>query len=71
MDKLSIGAFYLLNTIYRRELDMNDITMMEHTAFGESTHRKQKKELIDTGYLAIEQIGKGTYQYTLKDPHGK
>ena len=71
MDKLSVGAFYLLNTIYRRDIDMNDLTIMDYTSYGESTHRKQKKELVDTGYLSIEQVGKGTYQYTVKEPNGK
>lgn len=71
MDTLSIGAFYLLNTIYRRDMDISDSSMMEHTNYGETTHRKQKKELIDAGYLCIKQIGKGTYKYFLKDPNVK
>ena len=71
MDKLSVGAFYLLNTLYRRDVDISDASMMDLTNYGESTHRKQKKELIETGYLSIEQVGKGTYEYTVKDPHGK
>lgn len=71
MDVLSVGAFYLLNNIYRRSIDINDTTMMEFTKYGESTHRKQKKELIDAGYLTIKQIGKGTYKYYIKDPNAK
>jgi hypothetical protein len=67
MDRLSVGAFYLLNVIYRKDIDISDENLMNITGYGISTHRKQKKELLDCNYLTIEQVGKGTYQYTVKD----
>jgi len=70
MDRLSIGAFYLLNVLYRKDIDISDSTMMEATGYGMSTHRKHKKELIDTGYLQVKQVGRGEYKYTLKDMDG-
>ena len=70
MDRLSVGAFYLLNVLYRKEIDISDNDMMECTGYGISTHRKQKKELIDNNYLAIKQVGKGLYKYELKDSNG-
>jgi len=71
MDRLSVGAFYLLNVIYRKEVDISDENLMGLTGYGISTHRKQKKELLDCDYLSIEQIGKGVYQYTVKDSNAK
>lgn len=70
MDRLSIGAFYLLNVMYRKDIDMNDNALMDATGIGLSTHRKHKKELVETGYLNIEQIGRGTYKYTIGDIDG-
>lgn len=67
MDRLSVGAFYLLNVIYRKDIDISDENLMRITGYGISTHRKQKKELLDYDYLSIEQIGKGVYQYTVRD----
>ena len=71
MNRLSIGAFYLLNVIYRKDIDITDESMMGHTGYGISTHRKQKKELLDSNYLTIKQIGKGRYKYTIKDGNVK
>ena len=71
METLSVGAFYLLNVIYRMNIDISDESLMKATSYGISTHRKQKKELIDNGYLTIEQTGKGVYQYKLKDDNVK
>ena len=71
MDRLSIGAFYLLNVLYRKDIDMNDNALMSTTGIGLSTHRKHKKELIDRGYLLIEQVGRGKYKYTIGDENGK
>ena len=67
MDRLSVGAFYLLNVLYRIDIDASDTTMMYHTGTGVSSHRRHKKELIDQGYLDVEQVGRGEYTYTLKD----
>jgi len=64
MDRLSVGAFYLLNVIYRKDMNISDESMMSITGYGVSTHRKQK---LDCDYLTIAQVGKGTYQYTIKD----
>lgn len=71
MDRLSVGAFYLLNVMYRYDIDINDNSLMEKTGFGLSTHRKQKRELIENGYLTIDQIGKGVYEYKLGGKNGK
>jgi len=65
MESLSVGAFYLLNVLYRKDIDINDTTLMKHTGYGISTHSKHKKELINKNYLQIKQIGKSTYQYFL------
>ncbi len=70
MDKLSIGAFFLLNVMYRRDIDMNDNTLMNSTGLGVSTHRMHKKELINSGYLLIDQVGRGKFKYTLKEYNG-
>jgi len=67
MSRLSIGAFYLLNVLYRRDMDISDTTMMEATGYGTSTHRRHKKELVDNGYLTLAQVGRGEYKYTIKD----
>ena len=67
MDRLSVGAFYLLNAIYRKDISISDEALMQVTGYGVSTHRKQKKELIDNGYLTLTQVGRGTYQYDVKD----
>ena len=65
MDRLSIGAFFLLNILYRYDVDISDNTLMGITKLGVSTHRKHKKELIDAGYLQIDQVGKASYKYTI------
>jgi hypothetical protein len=70
MDRLSIGSFYLLNVLSRYDLDVTDIALMGKTSLGVSTHRKHKKELIDKGYLTIEQIGKAEYQYSIGESNG-
>jgi len=70
MDRLSVGSFYLLNVLYRKDIDVKDATLMKETGFGLSTHRKHKKELIDNGYLTLKQIGRGEYKYKIKDNHG-
>ena len=71
MDRLSIGAFYLLNVLYRKDIDMNDNALMNTTGVGLSTHRKHKKELIDHGYLYIEQVGRAKYKYTIGGHDGE
>jgi len=71
MDRLSIGAFYLLNVLYRYDTEVSDEKLMEKTGLGVSTHRRHKKELVDTGYLTIEQVGRGEYSYTIGDSNGK
>lgn len=63
LDTVSVGAFYLLNVLYRKDMPMSDKSMMACTGYGLSTHRKQKRELIDNKYLAIKQTGKGIYSY--------
>ena len=70
MDRLSIGAFYLLNILYRYDVEINDEALMSISNQGVSTHRKYKKELIDSGYLEVEQTGKASYQYSIKDSNG-
>jgi len=67
MSNLSIGAFFLLNILYRFDIDISDDSLMNITELGVSTHRKHKKELIDAGYLHIEQVGKAAYKYTIGD----
>ena len=63
IDVLSAGAFYLLNVIWYKDVDMSDNALMAITKLGVSTHRKYKKELIDNGYLHVKQVGKGRYRY--------
>ena len=63
LDNLSVGAFYLLNVLYRKDMPMSDKSMMAVTGYGLSTHRKQKRELLAGNYLAIKQVGKGVYSY--------
>lgn len=70
MNELSIGAFYLLNVLYRKDIDVNDENLMSETGYGVSTHRKHKRELLSQDYLLIVQEGKASYQYTVKEPHG-
>ena len=63
MDRLSVGAFYLLNVLYRKDISVSDNSLMEITGYGVSTHRKQKKELLEGSYMVVKQIGKGRYKY--------
>ena len=67
MSRLSIGSFFLLNILYRHDIEISDHAMMEISGLGLSTHRKHKKELIDCKYLAITQVGRGEYQYTISN----
>ena len=70
LDRLSIGAFYLLNVMYRKDIEINDKLLMELTGKGVSTHRKHKRELFDCSYIKANQIGKGTYEYTIGELDG-
>ena len=70
MDKLSMGAFYLLNILDRKDINISDVSLMKESRLGLSTHRKHKKELIDEGYLSVAQVGKGEYQYSIGDING-
>jgi len=71
MSRLSLGAFYLLNVLYRYELKVaSDDTLREITGLGLSSHRKHKKELMDIGYLQVNQVGRGIYRYTIGDLDG-
>jgi len=65
MDRLSVGAFYLLNVIYRKDIDINDKALMHATDYGVSTHRLQKRELMNCNYLISKQVGKGCYSYSI------
>lgn len=65
LDQLSVGSFYLLNVLYRKEMPISDKSLMACTGYGLSTHRKQKKELIDNKYIAIKQVGRGVYKYLI------
>lgn len=65
LDTLTPGAYYLLSTIWFKEIDMSDDTMMKETKFGVSTHRLQKKELVKERYLKVSQVGKGEYAYSI------
>ena len=67
MDGLSIGAFYLLNVLWRQDIDVNDEALMKYTGYGISTHRKHKSELVRKSYLTKIQTGRGEYLYQLKD----
>ena len=69
LDRLSIGSFYLLNVLARKKMDISDESLMKETALGLSTHRKYKRELIKKGYLTVEQIGRGEYQYSIGEPN--
>ncbi len=70
MERLSIGAFYLLNVLYRYDIEVSDEKLMAITNIGLSTHRKHKRELVDTGYLSIAQVGRGRYHYTIGESNG-
>ena len=70
MERLSIGAFYLLNVLYRYDIEVSDEKLMDITNIGLSTHRKHKRELVDVGYLSIAQVGRGKYHYTVGDIDG-
>jgi hypothetical protein len=65
IDTLSAGAYYLLGVLWYKDIDVTDKTMREVTGYGVSTHGKYKKELVDNGYLVINQIGKGKYKYII------
>jgi len=64
---LSMGEFFLLNVMYRLDMDMNDIALIAATNSGSSTYRKRKRVLVNKGYLTVDQVGRGVYKYTLKD----
>lgn len=70
LPRLSIGGFYLLNVMWRLDVLANDCALKAASGMGVSTYRKYKKELEDNHYLTVEQVGKATYQYTLKDSNG-
>ena len=65
IDRLSAGAFYLLNILWYKDIHVSDKALMTITGVGLSTHRKRKKELIDNGYLLSKQVGKGIYKYII------
>ena len=65
LERLSPGAFFLLNIMYRSKLPISDKSLMVRTGFGLSTHRKQKRELLDCNYVVIKQVGRGIYKYYL------
>ena len=65
LDNLSVGAFYLLNVLLRKDVHISDKQLMAQTGYGLSTHRKQKRELMDKNYLMLEQVDKGVYKYTV------
>jgi hypothetical protein len=65
LDELSVNAFFLLNVLYRKDLDVSDKALMECTAAGLSTHRKYKRELISKKYLKVEQVERGEFRYTI------
>ena len=69
LDTLSHGAFYLLAILLIKELYVTDEALMKLTGTGISTHRKYKRELMSYGYLTVEQVGKGEYQYTIGEPN--
>jgi len=71
MERLSIGAFYLLNVLYRYDVNVSDERLMEITQLGLSSHRKHKRELVDSGYLTINQTGRGKYHYTVGEANGR
>lgn len=63
LDRLSVGAYHLLSTLWFKDFEISDKSMMAETGFGVSTHRKHKRELLDAGYISNKQIGKGKYRY--------
>ena len=67
LDTLSVGAFYLLNVLYRKDIHVSDDVLRSVTGYGVSTHRLQKKELIDKNYLALVQVGRAEYEYSVSD----
>lgn len=71
MSNLSIGAFFLLNILYRYDIDVSDCSLMEISGVGLSTHRKHKRELVDEGYLLISQVGRGIYLYSIGKYDGR
>jgi len=70
MNRLSIGAFYLLNVLHRYDVDISDDSLMAITNMGLSTHRKYKRELVDVGYLSIDNVGRGKYEYKVGEING-
>jgi len=70
LDRLSPGAYYLLSTLWYKDLDVNDDTMRNETKVGISTHRRHKNELCNAGYLKNKQIGKGKYIYYIGEQVG-
>ena len=67
LERLSVGAYHLLSTLWYKDIDISDNTLREETGFGVSTHRKHKRELLDKHYLSNKQIGKGVYRYYVGD----
>ena len=65
LDALSVGAYYLLATIWYKNIEMTDDNMKRETGYGTSVHTRQKRELINAEYLSHKQIGKGKYSYTV------
>jgi len=62
---LDAESFFILNTIFYSLTEPSDEAIMDITGFGLSRHRKNKKKLLDRGYLMVEQIGKADYRYTV------
>ena len=72
LDRLSVGAYFLLSVLWHKDIEISDNTMMDATGFGVSTHRKHKRELLDKRYITGKQIGKGIYVYRIgEDVNGK
>jgi hypothetical protein len=63
--KLDAEAFYMLSIIYYALDTASDEAIREVSGFGLSRHRKFKKQLVEEGYLTVEQIGKAKYRYII------
>ena len=62
---LDAESYFILHTIFYALEEPSDEAIMSITGFGLSRHRKNKKKLMDRGYLLIDQVGKADYKYTV------
>lgn len=66
LDQLTPEAYYLLQTLYYRDIvDVKDSVVLRLVPYAERAYKKYKAELIDKGFMKVEQVGRHKYKYMI------